>query len=148
MKLSLSDLPIVAAVFASPLDPQEHRYVASEMTHDEFRARYADIDYAHDYRLCTPVNMDAGPIRGDLFFMCYCEDCMSPPVAIVKADDIEEAIDMFVETCEWAQMSEEDAAEREADGLGETVGMTGQGVRYDNETIHIRPIQLMRVDVL
>ena len=147
VKLSLSDLPIISAVFPSPFNANG-LYVATEMESDAFRERYPYADTKHDYAQATPVNFDASPIRDDLFWMCYCEDCAFPPIAIVKADDIEEAIDEFVENCKWAQMEQWQIDEIIKDGGEDTIGYTGQGVAYDLESLMARPITLLRVDVL
>ncbi len=90
----------------------------------------------------------AADMEGDgRFWLCYSEDCFSPPMFIVRADNESDAVDALLDTFP-AQftMSAEDEAEREADGHPETVGYAGNGsVPYDTETLRIRELRLVSV---
>lgn len=93
--------------------------------------------------LATPVEFCGD---GRRFFLCYAEDCYSPPFFIVRTDDESEAINLLLENHEPTfRMSDEDVAERDADGIPETVGYTSSGVPYDSETIRVREVELTAV---
>lgn len=142
-QIELGTIKATAVVFQSPFNPK-HFYVvrAEKMDYLEFMKQYCVGDV--DCKQADGVNFD-NYLDNGTFFMCYSEDCFDPPVAIVRADDVEEAIDLFVDECEWARMSDEDVEERDKDGLGETVGWTGMN-KYDNETMQCRSIKLYRVE--
>lgn len=96
------------------------------------------------YRVGTPVNFDSD---GGRFFLVYSEDCFSPPLFVVRADDESEALDVLVSThCQTFELDADAVAEREEDGLGETVGYTDTGLAYDSETLHLRPLTLRTVN--
>ena len=96
------------------------------------------------YHVGTPVNFDSDGAR---FFLCYAEDCFSPPLFVVRADDESEALDALVSAhCQTFELDADAVAEREADGLGETVGYTDTGLAYDSETLRLRPLTLRTVN--
>lgn len=84
--------------------------------------------------------------NSDEFWACYCEDTMDPPVTIVRESE-DNAISAFVESnpTAWG-MSDADVAERENNGLGETIGYTDGGRPYDQERIQMFRVRLVRVE--
>lgn len=95
------------------------------------------------YQVATPVNFCGD---GKRFYLCYNEDCHSPPLFVVRADDEEEATDLLLENHpKTFEMSQEDVDERDKDGMPETVGYTGSGVPYDNEILNVRELVLKTV---
>lgn len=132
-----------AAVFRSPINP-DHYYVAlpAEMDSLEFMKRYnvGNVE-------CQQVRHADLDQDEEHFFMCYSEDCYDPPIVIVRAEDMDAAIDVFVEEFpNLGAMDEETRKEREKDGLEDTIGYTGQGNIYDTERVMVREIELVRLE--
>lgn len=87
---------------------------------------------------------------GNHFWLVYVDDCYDPPVAVVRAKHVEDAIDAFVDELPWAHMSEEDYADLVKDygeeRAADMVGWGPSGQIYDSERVMIREVFPVRVD--
>lgn len=139
---TMSDVEASAAVFRSPLC-DTHFYVVGREDMDflEFMRRYNVGNV--DCKRATGVQLDN---TGDKFFMCYLEDCFDPPIAIVRADNAQDAVEWFVEECAWARLDPKDAQEREEEYGEDVVGYGPNGEPYDNEAMTVREICLARIE--
>jgi len=74
-----------------------------------------DVDEARYGRIDTLIcRVDVGHYssRGDRWYLCCVQDCFDPPLCLVQADSLEEALSIFETECEdWAKIPDEDVAE-------------------------------------
>jgi hypothetical protein len=140
--VEVTNVKAKALIFQSPLSNNHYVVLAEPLDTIEFMNGYVRPEF--DAKQATGVETDAGY---DTWFMCYLEDCYDPPIAIVNAEHEGDAIDAFVDKCEWARMSTETVEERENDGIGETVGWSACGYSYDEEIMQCRPIKLLRIEL-
>ncbi len=140
--MQLGTINILHAVFQSPTVPNR-RYVVGAEHMDTLAFLNAFNNGPAQHQKATGVNMDG---EGK-FFLCYVEDCFDPPVAIVRGENAADAEERFVDECEWAQVSDDDMdAEREdADNDSTGYSYTGNGTRYDGETIKVYEVRCLSI---
>lgn len=75
------------------------------------------------------------------FFAVWSADCMSPPINVVRADSMEEARDIAVDAVKGLQADREDygCTDAEWNAMIESgqIGVSGDGIEYDAETINM-----------
>jgi hypothetical protein len=107
------------------------------------------------YKQATGVNLGEDFPN---FYMVYVEDCFDPPVAIVRGESAEDALDTFIDELTWAHMSDEDVEEAIQDHAekGKSASMddppdwvtySSGGQAYNSESLMIRDIKLYSVEV-
>lgn len=129
---------VQTVVFQSPYNP-EHKLIC--IREDTPREKMWDMikDMVNTKR-CDYAEFDG---YGSRFFLCYVADCFDPPMAVVRADDVNEAVDIFVDKFEYAQEDQTNyGTPEEFEKAFESgqVGITDSGWYYDNE--QMRCIQL------
>ena len=153
--LTIGEIKAQAAVFVSPLC-ETHFYVCGrdDLHFVAFNERYGNSPYSSEaqFKRATALHFDDSTER---FFMVYVADCFDPPIAIVRAEDESEALEIFVDELEWAHIDETDLrdflkpeAER-VEGESEYVewvSWNSSGKPYDTEQIEIRQIRLHTVE--
>lgn len=128
-----------------------HFYFASDDTSLDWCAFYKKygptLPPDADYKSVSGVaNMDDGwP-----FWAVYVADCYDPPIAIVRAENESDAIDVAVDAFSWLQVDADmyggqDEFDKALDDG--TVGMADGGLCYDAEQIQVRPMKLYRVEM-
>ncbi len=148
-KFKLSDiaLDVSAMLFqrqGCEFDTERHVYVAGELDRDEFSKRY-DADLKHDYLQCKPLNMDDW---GDRFWLAgVVVSNTGGPMALIRANSMEEAIDVLTEDFKCCQLSEEEIAEMEAEGRGDEVRYNDGGTAYTSDNMHCEEVKLVRIDL-
>jgi hypothetical protein len=78
---------------------------------------------------------------GKHFYMCYVEDCFDPPIAVIRADDENEAVDIFVDTFSYARVTSENYGSMEEfeNGIEDgTVGVGDGSNYYDAEAMRCK----------
>lgn len=122
---------VQTVVFQSPYNP-DHKLVCipAEKTLEEWWEIAKTLVYA---KRCDYAQFD---VYGDYFYLCYVANCFDPLMCIVRADDEREAVDMFVDTFEYARVTQENYGTPEEferaieDGV---VGVTYGNNYYDAE---------------
>lgn len=143
--LSLDNVRARAVRFARDEDRSETLIVEAEET--EYRAFHDKYDQktATGYtpaKRATGVNIDGTEER---FFAIAVADTYDPPVAIVRADHEQDALEHFVEELNWAHISEADLTDYAEFGppdksgkpevLDYRCGFGPNGEPYDSESI-------------
>ncbi len=140
--MQLGTIEILHAVFQSPISERTRYVIGCEsMPSETFLNVFPNGQ--HQHQKATGVNID-----GDgKFFLCYVEDCFDPPCAIVRAEDAADAEERFVDECEWAQVSDADMDEEREDADNDETGYsyTGNGTRYDGETIKVYEVRCLTI---
>ena len=101
------------------------------------------VDILHDGIKCrqaTGVNLEGAGAR---FFLVYVEDCFDPPVAIVRADNEQDAEEWFVQELPWARLSEGRLKDLHEDDVG--IGPNGE--LYDQGAVRIHEVRLAHIDL-
>lgn len=134
-KIEIESIEVVSAVFQRIHDDSKHRYVIGAI---ESNCETKHCDYA---------GLDG---YGKRWFACLIADCFDPPMAIVRADNEGEAIDIFVDAFEYARLTDEQVKDIEKDSEGdqdlfdEQCSMSGDGYWYDAERMsmfEVVPVQ-------
>jgi hypothetical protein len=133
--ITLPDVKARAVHFAN-IHSANERYVVfpqwvtcGDIIHDNFRCRQA-----------TGVNL-AGD--GERFFLVYVEDCFAPPVAIVRADNEQDAEELFVQELPWARLTEEQVEDINEDDVG--IGPNGE--LYDQGAVRIHEVRPVHIEL-
>ena len=136
---------VIAVVFESPFN-SEHCFVCGVDDMD-FIVWLTYKDGLHPYtdaKRATGVNLDGVEKE---FYLVWVQDCMDPPVAIVRADNVSDAIDEFVEELTWAHLDElaaKDYIEEGTDGkdlkYSDSLGIGPSGQMYDSESLMVMDI--------
>jgi len=137
---------VKAVVFESPVDPI-YCYVCGvgDMDYLEWLNFKEELRPYEDAKRATAVNLDGVEKR---FFLVWVQDCMDPPMAIVRADHEADAIDWFVDVLSWAHLDEVDLkdyiVEKAVDGkdpvYSDNLGFGSSGQMYDNESLMVKEI--------
>lgn len=135
----MGDVIATAAVFTFGPDSNSKSLLIvtrEPMTHAERLDRFG-----HDAKGCVGVHLDDS---GSKFYAIWVEDCFDPPIAIVRADHEQDALDTFVDKLDWAHVSEPDLADYTEDQL--SYGPNGQP--YDGESIGMLEVKLVRIECI
>lgn len=158
--ITLGEIECIAMVFRTSGD-NLLAVVPESMTRDDFEKRFnSDYTKPRVQRANGFTNLDSSWGRHPTTFWAVCHaDCYDPPIVIVRADGIEDAIDIAVDEIEWLQADPEDyidgdsikgkgadAAAGEPGDYAEELGWTGNGTAYDSETIQAWEVKLVRVE--
>lgn len=93
------------------------------------------------------------------FFVVYQEDCYDPPLTVVRARCVEDAIDNFVDNTGIAdvRISDEDLKDFcdcddktgivDPDSLVETIRCTGSGNNYNSDSMMVSEAKLLRAEM-
>jgi hypothetical protein len=136
--ISLSNVEAKAIHFESPFDPK-HRYIvlAEDMDFLAFMKKYCVGDM--DAKKATGVEMGNG---NDDWYMVYVENCFDPPIAIVNAENEQDAEEAFVEALPWSHITEPDLKDYDP----ETLHYGPSGQPYDAEQVMVRQIKLVLIE--
>lgn len=140
------DLSAVVAMFRDPNGNPNHIYVASLLDSDEFRKRFS-VDYTHDYARCVPLGFDDYNRDEKFWLGGVVIGNAGGPMAIIRASDESHAIDLLADDFKCCHLSAEQVQELENEGHGEMVHWTDTGTAYDAENMHLRQVQLIRIDM-
>lgn len=142
--LVLGTLTVKALHFS--LDGSTHRYVVGvdDMDFLDFHKKYNHNEFGPvDCKKATGFKMDE---TYDDFFMVYVEDCFDPPIAIIRAEHGQEAAEIFTDELTWAHVDEKDVTDEQIDaGLYQ---MNNNGKWYDAETLRVRNVRLVYIEVV
>lgn len=95
-------------------------------------------EFGSDVKQCEGLEFDGS---GKMWFAVYVEDCFDPPICIVRADNASEAEEIFVNTKNWADVSEPDLKDYSEDQLN----ATERGTMYDPESVSVREVFLSSI---
>lgn len=148
--MNIGELENVSAMlFRSPFNRDSFYVVGRDgLSFPEFNEKYGNSPYsaAAQFKRASGANLDDNESQ---FFMVYVEDCFDPPIAIVRADDECEAIDIAVDAFEWLRVEPSNygtPAEFEKaieDGI---VGIGDGSNYYDAEQIRVREVKPYRLE--
>lgn len=165
--ISVGEIEAKYLIFA---DKDNGRWVVSAQRLDyiKFQKRFAS-----DYKDGLNWKQASGHARLDdsyetKFWAVAVDDCMDPPVAIIRAEHADHAIDIFVDEFTWAHVSDEDledyrepeADEQEAnlakiegrpapetETYSDAISFNSNGQAYLNEDIVMWQVKLIRVEM-
>ena len=153
--LTLGEVKAQAVLFTSPMNDKNF-YVCGldDMDFMEFRNRYdnAPGNAERQYKRATALCFDDSY---DRFFMVYVADCFDPPIAIIRAENECEALEIFADELEWAHIGETDLPDylkpaderREGDSeYVDSVSWNSSGKPYETESIQMHEIRLHSVE--
>lgn len=140
--MTLGTIECVAAFFQSP-HCKTHFYVVGlhEMDYIEFLQKYCLGDI--DCKRATGLRMDD---TNDKFFMCFVSDCFDPPIAIIRADNEQDAEEWFVDELSWSHYSEDDV-KKMTEEEQEYAGYGPSGQVYDQQNLQVQEVKLIRVEL-
>lgn len=77
------------------------------------------------------------------FFLCFVADCFDPPLAIVRAEHAQDAIEYFVEECDWSHIDPDMMPREELESAIESgaYGIGPSGEIYDQEQLMVRELR-------
>lgn len=148
--IDLGEVKVHSVVFKT-LYRDDCQYIVTSES-EKFREQFGYVQV----KQCDGANFDGW---GKYWYAVYISDCFDPPVVIVRADDESEAIDVAVDAYPYMQMGADTVAQIEKDIRSELpadctdddvwdkmngqVGITGDGVYYDCESLglfEVKPV--------
>ncbi len=139
--VTLGEIEVKTVSFSERGNEGRCRYIVGTdgMDYCDFLRTYNGGEVQH--KRATGVELDG---FGKAFFMVYVEDCFDPPVAIVRADNAQDAEEAFVDALPWAHISEPDLKDYSEDDDSLSYGPSGQP--YDSSSVMIREVRLVAIE--
>lgn len=155
--ISVGEIQAKALIFS---DGQNGRWVvcAERMDYLDFQKKYAsDYKDGLNWKQADGANMDSD---APTFFAVASDDCIDPPVAIIRADGAGEAIDIAVDEFDWLKILPDDLddylsdeqPDKGKDGHHDpdyidSLNWTGNGQPYDGESIMVWEVKLITIEL-
>lgn len=79
---------------------------------------------------------------GTKFFMVFVSDCFDPPIAIVRAENENDAIEYFVQNKNWTHVPPDEINEND-----DNISWSDNGIAYRNDNINVHEVKLTIVEV-